>query len=172
MRGFFVAWEIIQTPSGKSEARARFDGNAIVQTPSGQSVALIGTSNSQAPVSFLASKPTDVFPMSWSHYVRLLSVEKPHARAFYEAEAVRGGWSVRQLDRQISTQLFERTSHSKRQSALLAKAQVPQPEDAVSAQVEIRDPYPGLFMRNHGKHGNSRKWKSCNFSPACTSSVE
>lgn len=31
------------------------------------------------------------FPLSWSHYVRLLSVEKPHARAFYEAEAIRGG---------------------------------------------------------------------------------
>jgi hypothetical protein len=35
-----------------------------------------------------------------------MAVEKPHARAFYEAEAIRGGWSVRQLDRQISTQFF------------------------------------------------------------------
>jgi hypothetical protein len=41
------------------------------------------------------------FPLSWSHYTRLMSVEKPHARAFYEAEAIRGGWSVRQLDRQV-----------------------------------------------------------------------
>jgi predicted nuclease of restriction endonuclease-like (RecB) superfamily len=75
-----------------------------------------------------------------------LSVEKPHARAFYESEAVRGGWSVRQLDRQISTQLFERTSHSKRQNALLAKAQVPLPDDAVSAQDEVRDPYLLEFL--------------------------
>jgi hypothetical protein len=37
------------------------------------------------------------FPLSWSHYVRLLSVEKPQARSFYEAEALRGGWSVRRL---------------------------------------------------------------------------
>jgi hypothetical protein len=43
------------------------------------------------------------FPLSWSHYVRLLSVNKPEARAFYEAEALRGGWNVRQLDRQVST---------------------------------------------------------------------
>ena len=50
-----------------------------------------------------------------------MSVEKPHARAFYEAEAIRGGWSVRQLDRQISTQFFERTSHSKQQAAMLAQ---------------------------------------------------
>jgi hypothetical protein len=100
MRGFFVAWEIVQTPSGKLEARAKFDGNSIVQAPSRQSAALIGTSKSQASVSLPVSEPTEVFPMSWSsHYVRLLSVEKPHARAFYDAEAVRGGWSVRQLDR-------------------------------------------------------------------------
>ena len=36
------------------------------------------------------------FPLPWSHYVRLLGVKKPKARAFYEAEALRGGWSVRQ----------------------------------------------------------------------------
>jgi len=49
------------------------------------------------------------FPLPWSHYVRLLSVEDPDARAFYETEALRGGWSVRQLDRQISTLFYERT---------------------------------------------------------------
>lgn len=45
MRGFFLAWEIVQTPCGKLESRAKFGGNSIVQTLSGQSVALIGTSN-------------------------------------------------------------------------------------------------------------------------------
>lgn len=155
MRGFFLAWEIVQTPSGKLEARAKFGDNSIVQTLSGQSTALIRTSNSQAPASFLPSEPTEVFPMSWSHYVRLLSVEKPHARAFYEAEAIRGGWSVRQLDRQISTQLFERTSHSKRRKALLAKAQVPQPEDAVSAYDEIRDPYLLEFLNLKDEYSES-----------------
>ena len=52
---------------------------------------------------------------------------KPHARAFYEAEAIRGGWSVRQLDRQIGTQFFERTSHSKQQAAMLARDKGPGP---------------------------------------------
>jgi predicted nuclease of restriction endonuclease-like (RecB) superfamily len=41
--------------------------------------------------------------------VRLLSVKHAEARRFYEAEALRGGWSVRQLDRQIGTQFYERT---------------------------------------------------------------
>ncbi len=36
-----------------------------------------------------------VFPLSWSHYVRLLSLKSDEARQFYEKEALRGGWSVR-----------------------------------------------------------------------------
>jgi hypothetical protein len=59
------------------------------------------------------------FPLSWSHYVRLLSVSKTEARAFYEAEALRGGWTVRQLDRQVSTQFYERTLLSRNKAAML-----------------------------------------------------
>jgi hypothetical protein len=47
------------------------------------------------------------FPLTWSHYVRLLKVEKPEARRFYETEALRGGWSVRQLDRQAPGRVLE-----------------------------------------------------------------
>ncbi len=52
------------------------------------------------------------FPLPWSHYVRLLSVKNCEARAFYEREALSGGWSVRQLDRQISSQFYERSELS------------------------------------------------------------
>lgn len=37
------------------------------------------------------------FALPWSHYVRLIGIANPEKRRFYEAEAVRGGWSVRQL---------------------------------------------------------------------------
>ena len=43
------------------------------------------------------------------------------ARQFYEAEALRGGWSVRQLDRQIATQFYERTERSRDKYALRSK---------------------------------------------------
>ena len=75
-----------------------------------------------------------------------MAVQDEFARRFYEAEAIRGGWSVRQLDRQISTQFFERTSRSKQQAAMLARGQRPKPEDAVSVQDEIRDPYLLEFL--------------------------
>ena len=112
----------------------------------------------QTPSAKLARSPIPVaFPLSWSHYVRLMSVEKPHARAFYEAEAIRGGWSVRQLDRQISTQFFERTSHSKQQAAMLARGQRPKPEDAVSVQDEVRDPYLLEFLDLKDEYSESER---------------
>jgi predicted nuclease of restriction endonuclease-like (RecB) superfamily len=146
----FHGHEIRQTPSAESAAKVETAaGNrgippepahtAICPTPSGKSQRC---PVSLSPRSVLErTAPIGVFPLSWSHYVRLMSVEKLHARAFYEAEAIRGGWSVRQLDRQIGTQFFERTSHSKRQAAMLARGQKAKPEDAVSVQDEIRDPY-------------------------------
>ena len=65
------------------------------------------------------------FPLPWSHYVRLLSVKNLHARAFYEAEAIRGGWSVRQLDRQINSMFYERTALSRNKASMLTKGAKP-----------------------------------------------
>jgi predicted nuclease of restriction endonuclease-like (RecB) superfamily len=107
------------------------------------------SAESPAPVVIAA------FPLSWSQYVQLLSVDKPHARAFYETEAIRGGWSVRQLQRQISTQFFERTARSKQQAAMLTRGQKSRPEDAVSAEDEVRDPYLLEFLNLKDEYSES-----------------
>ncbi len=135
MRAFYLGWEIVQTASAQFEARARpADAGPKVQTPSAQ----------LALPSAVAVGP--LFPLPWSHYVRLLAVPNPAARAFYEGEAIRGGWSVRQLDRQVSTQFYERLAHSKQKGAMLDKGQVARPEDAVSVEEAIRDPYLLEFL--------------------------
>jgi predicted nuclease of restriction endonuclease-like (RecB) superfamily len=46
--------------------------------------------------------------LSWTHYLELISVKDPDARSFYEREAGNANWSVRELQRQIGTSLFER----------------------------------------------------------------
>lgn len=86
------------------------------------------------------------FLLPWSCYVHLMSVENPEARAFYEAEALRGGWKVRQLDRQISTLFYERTALSRNKAAMLKKGEKPLPEDAVTPEEEIRDPLVLEFL--------------------------
>lgn len=87
-----------------------------------------------------SAKSELAFPLPWSHYVLLLSrTNSPEALAFYHAEALRGGWSVRQLDRQISTGFYERTALSKNKAAMLEKGAAPRPADAVSADETVRD---------------------------------
>ncbi len=86
------------------------------------------------------------FTLPWSAYVRLLSVKDEHARRFYETEALRGGWSVRQLDRQIGSQFYERTALSKDKAAMLSKGAVSQPEDAITPDQAIKDPYVLEFL--------------------------
>ncbi len=87
-----------------------------------------------------------LFPLPWSHYVKLLALKKHEARAFYEKEALRGGWSVRQLERQINSQFYERTALSRNKAAMLRKGTRPLPEDAVAPEEEIKDPFVLEFL--------------------------
>lgn len=87
------------------------------------------------------------FPLPWSHYVLLISRSRsPEARDFYNTEALRGGWSVRQLARQIDSQFYERTALSRNKAAMLTRGSQPKPEDAVSADEEIKDPLVLEFL--------------------------
>lgn len=95
------------------------------------------------------------FPLPWSHYVRLLAVKNQAARQFYETEALRGGWSVRQLDRQIATIFYERTALSRDKAAMLTKGAKPRAEDRVSADEEVRDPLLLEFLNLKDEYSES-----------------
>ena len=125
MKAFYLAWPIPQTASADSEDRQ------ILQTVSAES-----------SLSIIARS----FPLPWSAYIRLLSVKNEKARSFYESEALRGGWSVRQLDRQINTQFYERTALSRNKAAMLRKGEQALPEDRVRPEEEIKDPYVLEFL--------------------------
>ncbi|AIG04171.1 MULTISPECIES: PDDEXK nuclease domain-containing protein [Gammaproteobacteria] len=140
MRRFFLAYpqpEISQTVSGKL-------GN---ESPAEKSQAV----SRKFDLSALAQ----VFTLPWSAYVRLLSVKDDHARRFYEVEALRGGWSVRQLDRQIGSQFYERTALSKDKAAMLVKGSVARPEDAVTPNDAIKDPYVLEFLDLRDEYSES-----------------
>ena len=104
---------------------------------------------------FTLTELAQVFTLPWSAYVRLLSVKDEPARRFYEAEALRGGWSVRQLDRQIGSQFYERTALSKDKAAMLVKGAVPKPEDAVRPDDAIKDPYVLEFLNLKDEYSES-----------------
>ena len=114
---------------------------AIVQTPSGQS----------ADLTALAK----IFPLPWSAYVRLLSVKNESARRFYETEALRCGWSVRQLDRQVNSQFYERIALSQNKAAMLQKIEPPEESDALTPEQAIKDPFVLEFLNLKDEYSES-----------------
>jgi predicted nuclease of restriction endonuclease-like (RecB) superfamily len=84
--------------------------------------------------------------LSYSHFDLLVEQDDALKRCFYEVEALRGNWSVRELQRQIDTQYFERTSLSRNKKALAQRTR----KSAVAAPNEfaqtIRDPYVFEFL--------------------------
>jgi hypothetical protein len=132
MRSFFLAYPAILSPVS-SELPAR-RGRKILSTLS-----------SESPRDQLASVAARL-PLPWWHYVRLLAVKSEQARRFYEEESVRGGWTVRQLRRQIDSQFYERTLLSRNKEAMLAKGQVATAMDAVTPEEEIKDPFVLEFL--------------------------
>ncbi len=143
-RLFYLAYraeEIQATLSRKSPPAQDTEKYATLSRVS-QSEPILQTVSAVSPLSELATR----FPLPWSAYVRLLAVKNEQARAFYETEALRGGWSVRQLDRQIGAQFYERTALSRNKAAMLKKGAVPRTEDAVSPEQEIKDPYVLEFL--------------------------
>jgi predicted nuclease of restriction endonuclease-like (RecB) superfamily len=129
MPAFYRLWpesQILQTLSG--EFVSAIDFNTIASTSS--------------TISILASR----FALPWSAYVRLLSIKNTDARSFYETEALRSGWTVRQLNRQIGSQFYERIALSRNKAALLQEAETPELGDTITPEEAIKDPFVLEFL--------------------------
>jgi predicted nuclease of restriction endonuclease-like (RecB) superfamily len=137
-----------KSPSGKSESPIRKLGIEKYATASRNSARSESPWTGPQPkgAALTISNLTSAFPLPWSHYVRLLSVKNALAREFYHTETLRGGWSVRQLDRQIASQFYERTAASRNKNAMLRKGAVASAEDSISPDEEVRDPLVLEFL--------------------------
>jgi predicted nuclease of restriction endonuclease-like (RecB) superfamily len=148
MRTFYLAWpDILQKASGIFAIAATADRR--LQTASAISETALSPATSLAAIA-------DRFPLPWSAYVRLLSVRHEPARQFYEAEALRGGWSVRQLDRQINSQFYERVALSRNKASMLSKGAVAKPRDVVAAEGAIKGPYVLEFLELKDEYSESQ----------------
>ena len=83
--------------------------------------------------------PELVLSFSWSQLQELIRLDDPWKRAFFENECLKGRWSVRQLQRQIGSLLFERTGLSTDKKAVIARARKQAPRETITDL--IRDPY-------------------------------
>jgi hypothetical protein len=81
--------------------------------------------------------------LSFSHFIELIRVDDPLQRLFYEVEAIKNNWSVRELKRAIGTSLAFRTVMSINKEAVIAKIKNLKP--TANAEV-IRNPYVLEFL--------------------------
>ncbi len=79
--------------------------------------------------------------LSSTHLNTMSGIDNPVIRAFYEMETIRGCWSVKELERQISSLYYERSGLSKNKEALSALAQqqatLLQPKDVINTPVTL-----------------------------------
>ena len=82
--------------------------------------------------------------LSWTHYRSLMKVQDDDARNYYMNEAVKAGWSSRQLDRQINTMYYQRILASKDKTAVAAEIEKLEPKPEY--EKIVKDPYVLEFL--------------------------
>lgn len=96
-----------------------------------------------ASCKFVTSGETLVSKLSFSHINEIMKVDDPLARYFYEQECIKCTWSVRELRRQISTNLFVRAGISTNPEKLLS---LPSVQGHDSVELQIRQPFTFEFL--------------------------
>ena len=89
----------------------------------------------------ISSAEPHKFVLSWSHYLILMRIKDANARSFYEIECAKQNWSVRWLQRQVNSSLYERLALSKDKSEVLRLAQegqvVEKPADVLKNPITL-----------------------------------
>jgi len=92
--------------------------------------------------------------LSYSHFLKLLRIDEPLKRLFYEVQAIKNSWSIRELDRAINTLTYERIGLSKNKNGMLKKLQN---MDLQAASDVIKDPFILEFLRLEEKYEYTEK---------------
>lgn len=135
MGGVFVPNEIYSTLSNKLGT----DSSFISELADNKTNAICATASHKLQT----SPEMIVSRLSFSHLREIMSVDDPLARYFYEQECIKCTWSVRELRRQISTNLYFRAGISANPEKMLS---LPSVQGHDSAALQIRQPFTFEFL--------------------------
>lgn len=92
----------------------------------------------------ISATPLRKFNLSWSHYLKLMRIENPNERRFYEIECASNNWSLKELQRQCDAALYERLALSRDKEGIKQLAEqghiIEKPTDM------LKDPYILEFL--------------------------
>ncbi len=134
MRQFFLTYSIYETTSRISSSNA----TELQQTTSAE----LQTKENQANIPH--NKILQDFSLSWSHYIKLMRIDDPYERSFYEIECATNNWSLKELQRQCNSALYQRLALSRDKKGVRDLAEkghiIEKPTDV------IKDPYILEFL--------------------------
>jgi predicted nuclease of restriction endonuclease-like (RecB) superfamily len=149
---YFEIGKLIVLEEQKGEVKSKYGSNLINEL-SARLTEEFGRGFSQTNLKQMRSfymvyenrqTPSDEFKLSWSHYTKLMRVDNEKERSFYEIEAAQNNWSVKELQRQMDSALYERLTLSldKEKVKTLSKKGlvIERPQEAV------KDPYVLDFL--------------------------
>ncbi|MCA9065151.1 MAG: DUF1016 family protein, partial [Planctomycetaceae bacterium] len=137
-RDFFQTYpQIVGSLSPQFAALMPPTTESVAETAHPQKVGAVPPQLSMPPDRLLNS-------LSYSHLEQLVAIDDSLKRTFYEVECVRGGWSVRELKRQIGSLYFERSALSKDKEALAKHVQTMAESNEPS--LVLRDPVVFEFL--------------------------
>ncbi len=142
MRNFYIAYsptEIYEKPSRKLTERKY---EPVSRKSSGQQ-----NRNRAAEINDGSAglvRPIPKFTLSWSHYLKLMRIDDPDERRFYEIEAAENRWGLKELQRQFDSALYQRLALSRDKTKVLSLAKrgqlLEKPADV------IKEPYVLEFL--------------------------
>ena len=125
-------------------------------------VATVGTKLYDGDKEFAIKKSETVFTIfeeehpfvvTWSHYLQLMRIENEDERSFYEIEAAREKWGVRDLSRQYNSSLYERLALSMDKDKVQRLSQ--EGNVITTSKDVLKDPYVLEFVGLEDKYNYS-----------------
>lgn len=93
--------------------------------------------------------------LSWSHYVQLIKIKDGKEHRFYEIEAHKNNWSLRELQRQINAALYERVALSKDKEGVARLAQESQVVEAPADVLKSHCVLEFLGLKEEARYSES-----------------
>lgn len=153
MRLFYLTYPISQTTSAKLDSDKNNDVSSSatalqeLHMNKNQEIKQSITDNLQQVESkenLISLSLIRKFNLSWSHYLKLMRIDNPDERSFYEIECAANNWSLKELQRQFDSALYERLALSRDKAGIKQLAQkgqlIEKPTDF------LKDPYVLEFL--------------------------
>jgi predicted nuclease of restriction endonuclease-like (RecB) superfamily len=146
-RSFYLAYPQIQQSMTVESYFTGFEAITILQSLTAKFIGPKNTDANPISQSVTAKSPTDadklINLLSFTHIIELLKADTVLKRCFYEVEAIKNAWSVRELQRAMNSMLFERTGLSTDKQAVLDKHIK---QDRLLPEDIFRNPYMLEFL--------------------------